>query len=71
MNEILNDEIIKNFKIVNTPMSASEFLILSDEFHLNDATRYHRALGRLLFLCSTRPDITFAVYIISQFMQAP
>ena len=40
VNEILNDEIMTIFKSVNIPMSASEFLTLSDGTHLADATCY-------------------------------
>ena len=47
VNEILNDEVMTDCKSVNTPMSASELLTLSDGTHLTDATRYRRVLGRL------------------------
>ncbi|WMV11974.1 hypothetical protein MTR67_005359 [Solanum verrucosum] len=58
-------------KSINTPMSASELLILSDGTHLTDATRYRRVLDRLQYLSFTRPDIAYAVNKLSQFMQAP
>uniref|UniRef100_A0A3Q7H8A5 Reverse transcriptase Ty1/copia-type domain-containing protein n=1 Tax=Solanum lycopersicum TaxID=4081 RepID=A0A3Q7H8A5_SOLLC len=70
VNEILNDELMTDCKSVNTPMSASELLTLSDGIHLTDATRYCRVLGRLQNLSFTRPDIAYAVNKLSQFMQA-
>ena len=38
---------------------------------LEDAGIYRRLVGKLIFLSVTRPDISYAVSILSQFMQAP
>ena len=38
---------------------------------LPDATPYRELIGRLLYLTITRPDITFAVHRLSQFLSAP
>lgn len=38
---------------------------------LEDAGRYHRLVGRLIYLTITRLDLYYAVHILSQFMQAP
>ncbi|PHT61353.1 hypothetical protein T459_34798 [Capsicum annuum] len=71
VNEILNDELMTDCRSVSTPMSATEFLTLSNSTHLTDATCYHRVLGRLQYLSFTRPDIAYEVNKLSQFMQAP
>ncbi|XP_022883644.1 uncharacterized protein LOC111400457 [Olea europaea var. sylvestris] len=36
-----------------------------------DSGRYQRLVGKLIYLSHTRPDIAFAVSVISQFMHAP
>ncbi|XP_038904363.1 secreted RxLR effector protein 161-like [Benincasa hispida] len=33
--------------------------------------RYQRLVGKLIYLSHTRPDISYAVSVVSQFMQAP
>ena len=71
VNEILNDEVMTDCKSVNTPMSASELLTLSNGTHLTDGTRYHRVLNRLQYLSFTRREIAYTVNKLSQFMQAP
>uniref|UniRef100_A0A3Q7J9Y0 Reverse transcriptase Ty1/copia-type domain-containing protein n=1 Tax=Solanum lycopersicum TaxID=4081 RepID=A0A3Q7J9Y0_SOLLC len=36
-----------------------------------DVTGYQRLVGRLLYITITRPDISFTVQVLSQFMQQP
>ena len=36
-----------------------------------DANHYRRLLGKLIYLTVTRPDIVYAVSVLSQFMQEP
>lgn len=38
---------------------------------LESPTAYRELIGRLLYLTITRPDITFAVHQLSQFLSAP
>ncbi|KAJ4747967.1 Subtilisin-like protease [Rhynchospora pubera] len=44
--------------------------VLEGETH-KDPTVYKRLIGKLLYLTITRPDITYAVSVLSQFMQSP
>ncbi|XP_031275380.1 uncharacterized protein LOC116133837 [Pistacia vera] len=38
---------------------------------LEDLTKYQRLVGRLIYLTMTRPNISYAVHILSQFMHGP
>ncbi|KAM1956212.1 hypothetical protein ACFX16_025655 [Malus domestica] len=58
-------------KAVSTPLSTTHSLMLHDGSSLTDATPYRRLVGGLQYLSLTRPDISFAVNKLSQFMHSP
>lgn len=64
---------MKGCKPVTTPLSISEKLSLSDGEALGgeDSTRYRSIVGALQYLTLTRPDISFSVNKVSQFLHAP
>lgn len=43
-------------------------LSASDGEPLTDVSSYRRLIGRLLYLTRSRPDITYAVHKLSQFI---
>ncbi|KAG6436305.1 hypothetical protein SASPL_101199 [Salvia splendens] len=57
--------------LASTPMDSTKQLQLDAEDPLPDPTIYRRLIGRLVYLCITRPDITFAVNKLSQYLSNP
>lgn len=51
-------------------IAASSGKPLNDEF-LKDPTSYQKLIGKLLYLTMTRPDISYAIQNLSQFMHSP
>lgn len=58
-------------KTVDTPLEYNIRLNTLDGEPLQDATLYRQLVGSLVYLTVTRPDISHAVHIVSQFMAAP
>ncbi|XP_059285838.1 uncharacterized mitochondrial protein AtMg00810-like [Lycium ferocissimum] len=57
-------------KPVGTPLAQKHGLQLATG-NTADASLYRSVVGSLQYLCLTRPDISHAVNLVSQFMQAP
>ncbi|KAL0557194.1 hypothetical protein IC582_005712 [Cucumis melo] len=55
----------------DTPIEFNCKLGNSDDQVPVDKEQYQRIVGKLIYLSHTRPDISFAVSVASQFMQAP
>ncbi|XP_048622908.1 uncharacterized mitochondrial protein AtMg00810-like [Brassica napus] len=53
------------------PMEPNSKLSDSSGGLLSDLSVYRKIVGKLLYLTHTRPDITYAVHKLSQFMSAP
>jgi hypothetical protein len=66
-------EILKKFqmeecKVVSTPMNQKEKLSKEDGADKIDEGYYRSLIGCLMYLTATRPDILFAVSLLSRFM---
>ncbi|KAJ3705098.1 hypothetical protein LUZ61_008803 [Rhynchospora tenuis] len=69
-------EILKRFKMsdckpVSTPMECGVKLSRHDEGKVIDATLYKSLVGSLRYLTCTRPDIMYAVGLVSRYMEEP
>ncbi|KAL5725033.1 Beta-galactosidase 8 [Ranunculus cassubicifolius] len=58
-------------KPVETPMDVNRKLSIEEGELLADVEGYRRLVGKLIYLTITRPDISFAVGVVSQFMHSP
>ena len=54
----------------DTPIGENHKLALALGPYLDDAGCYRPLVGRVIYLTITRPNLCYAVYILSQFMQA-
>jgi len=72
-SDILSRSGMSACKPVDTPLPSSEKLSLADGSKLStdDSTRYRSLVGALQYLTLTRPDISFAVNKVCQFLHAP
>ncbi|KAJ8466181.1 hypothetical protein OPV22_028733 [Ensete ventricosum] len=62
---------MKDANAVSAPLSIGESLRLNDSSPATDSTQYRQVIGSLQYLVLTRPDISFAVNKLSQFMHRP
>ncbi|GJU37419.1 putative RNA-directed DNA polymerase [Tanacetum coccineum] len=58
-------------KPVDTPIEANHQLGMFPNQSPCDKGRYQRLVGRLIYLSHTRPDIAYAISVVSQFMHNP
>ena len=54
-----------------TPMDSNVKFEAEQGELCSDPGRYRRLVGKLIYLTVTRPDIAFAIGVVSQFMHAP
>lgn len=62
---------MQDAKPVCTPMSTSASLQAPSDTPLCDVTDYRKIIGSLQYLSLTRPDISFSVNRLSQYLNAP
>ncbi|KAK2999227.1 hypothetical protein RJ639_023968 [Escallonia herrerae] len=68
---ILSESGLSASKPAAFPMEQNHNLALAGGPLLSDPGPYRRLIGRLVYLTITRPDICYAVNVLSQFMQSP
>lgn len=62
---------MKNSKPIATPVSTSAKLKLSDGFRPCNDIKYRQLVGSIQYLAMIRPDISFVVNKMTQFMHVP
>lgn len=68
--DILKETGMGDCKPMDCPMNPNKKL-MADQEVLSDPKRYRRQVGKLIYLTITKPDLSFVVGVISQFMQNP
>lgn len=58
-------------KPAGSPMDQNHKLAKSESAFLTDPEKFRRLTGRLIYLLATRPDLSYSVHILTQFMQKP
>jgi hypothetical protein len=56
---------------LSTPMEQNFKLTSKEGNEFEDATKYTQLVGSLIYLTTTKLDISFIVVILSRFMQKP
>ena len=69
--DLLTETGMLDYKPVETPMEMNHKLGILPDQAPTDKGRYQRLVERLIYLSHTRPDISYAVSVVSQFMHAP
>lgn len=69
--DILSEAGMLGSKPCETPMDPQLKLLPEEGVLFSDPGRYRRMVGKLNYLTVTRPDISFAVSVVSQFLNAP
>jgi hypothetical protein len=68
--DLLDEAEMKDSKPAPTPVKSNLKLDVEGE-PLPDISVYQRLVGKLIYLTITRPDISYAVSLVSQFMHSP
>jgi len=68
---ILEEIGLMNSKSVDTPMDPNVKLLPNPGEPLSDPEKYRRLVGKFNYLTVTRFDISFAVSVVSQFLNSP
>ena len=71
MTDLLSKDSVLNAKSNPTPMCQGTKIHLADSDLFEQPTLYQTIIGALQFLTLTRPNISFAVNKLSQYLQAP
>ena len=69
--ELLTDASLLACKLVVTPMDNLVKLSSTESVSFKDVHAYRRSIERLMYLTNIRPDITFSIQQLSQFLDKP
>ena len=64
-SDLLARAALSDSRTVDTPMELHLQLRPDDGVPLSDSTRYRHLVGSLVYLTITRPDIAYAIHVLS------
>ncbi|KAG7564441.1 Ribonuclease H-like superfamily [Arabidopsis suecica] len=70
-SDIVTEVGLLGCKLAGSPLDQNQRLALATGPVLEDPSRYRCLVGRLIYLAAIRPDLAYAVHLLSQFMQSP
>ena len=70
-SELLSQVGLTDSKTVDTPVELNTHLTPTGGKPLSNISLYRRLVGSLVYLTVTRPDISYAVHRVSQYLSAP
>ena len=71
VSELLSQAGLTDSKTIDTPVELNAHLTPSEEKPLSNPSLYKRLVDSLVYLTVTRPDISYAVHQVSQYLFAP
>jgi hypothetical protein len=58
-------------KLISIPLEQNVKLSVDEEDLVDDTTMYRHIVGSLIYMTITRPDLSYVIGMVSQFMQTP
>lgn len=62
---------LKQCTPASTPVKQNHHLAADKSPLLSDPKQYRRLVGRLVYLANTRPELCYAIHLLSHFIKAP
>ena len=69
--DIVGETGLLGSKPAGTPMEQNHKLASDDGPMFSDPGQYRRLIGRLVYLAISRPELSYSIHLLSQFMKAP
>ncbi|CAA7047299.1 unnamed protein product [Microthlaspi erraticum] len=69
--DIITESGLLGARPIDTPMEENHALARDKGAFFDDPVKYRRLVGRLVYLTVTKPDLSYAVHTLAQFMQKP
>ncbi|CAA7042208.1 unnamed protein product [Microthlaspi erraticum] len=69
--DIISETGLLGARPVKFPLEQNHRLSFATGDDIPDPKRYRRLVGHLIYLAATRPDISYAIHILTRFMQHP